>query len=58
MLTSVTLKNFGPLKDIQWNNLAPINVILGGNGQGKTFLLKALYASVKVTFPTFILRMC
>ncbi len=47
MLTSVTLKNFGPLKDIQWNNLAPINVILGGNGQGKTFLLKALYASVK-----------
>lgn len=47
MLSSVTLKNFGPLENICWENLANINLVLGGNGQGKTILLKAIYASVK-----------
>lgn len=47
MISSTTLKNFGPLEDIHWNNLANINLILGKNGQGKTFLLKALYVAIK-----------
>ena len=47
MITSVVLKNFGPLESIEWNCLAKINLVLGGNGQGKTFLLKALYAAIK-----------
>lgn len=32
MISSTTLKNFGPLEDIHWNNLANINLILGKNG--------------------------
>ena len=47
MITSVVLKNFGPLEKIEWANLAKINLVLGGNGQGKTFLLKAMYAAIK-----------
>lgn len=47
MITSVALKNFGPLENIEWANLANINLVLGGNGQGKTFLLKAMYAVIK-----------
>lgn len=47
MITSVVLKNFGPLESIEWDNLAKINLVLGGNGQGKTFLLKAMYAAIK-----------
>lgn len=47
MITSVELKNFGPLESIKWGNLAHINLVLGGNGQGKTFLLKAMYVAMK-----------
>lgn len=47
MITSVALKNFGPLESVEWNCLAKINLVLGGNGQGKTFLLKAMYAAIK-----------
>jgi AAA15 family ATPase/GTPase len=47
MLGAVTLKNFGPVESLEWNNLSKINVVLGCNGSGKTFLLKAMYVSVK-----------
>ena len=47
MITSVMLKNFGPLKNIEWNNLGKINIIIGKNGVGKTFLLKSIYTAVK-----------
>ncbi len=47
MLTSVELQNFGPLAHVQWPALGKINLIIGANGKGKTFLLKALYAAVK-----------
>ena len=47
MITSVVLNKFGPLEGIEWNNLAKINLVLGGNGQGKTFLLKAMYVAIK-----------
>lgn len=46
-LTSVELTNFGPLQKVVWPDLADINLIIGTNGSGKTFLLKALYASIK-----------
>jgi len=52
MINSVKLKNFGLIKDLEWNNLSNINVIVGTNGTGKTFLMKALYASLK-TLETF-----
>ncbi|MFN7310421.1 MAG: AAA family ATPase [Vampirovibrionales bacterium] len=44
---SIHIKNFGPLKDLKWDHLGGINLIVGENGSGKTFLLKALYATIK-----------
>ncbi len=47
MLNRVILKNFGPLTSLDWPNLEKINLIIGGNGTGKTFLLKALYSAIR-----------
>ncbi len=47
MLTGLELQNFGPLRDLHWPGLGKINLIIGANGKGKTFLLKALYAGVR-----------
>ncbi|HPR96756.1 MAG TPA: ATP-binding protein [Thermotogota bacterium] len=47
MIQSVKMKNFGPLRDFEYNNFANINLIIGENGSGKTFLLKALYTAIK-----------
>lgn len=47
MLNSVELQNFGPLRSLLWPKLGKINLIIGANGQGKTFLLKTLYSAVK-----------
>jgi len=47
MLNSVELKNFGPLTTIDWSNLGKINLIIGENACGKTFLLKTLYSAMR-----------
>jgi AAA15 family ATPase/GTPase len=47
MINKIKLKNFGNNKNIEWNNLSNINLIIGANGSGKSFLLKALYCSIK-----------
>jgi energy-coupling factor transporter ATP-binding protein EcfA2 len=47
MINRVELKNFGPLTEIDWENLGKINLVIGGNGSGKTFLLKALYSAMR-----------
>lgn len=47
-ISSCNLRNFGPIKSLDWNNLGGINLIIGGNGSGKTFLLKSLYTAIKV----------
>lgn len=47
MLNSVELDNFGPLRHIRWGKLSNINLIIGANSSGKTFLLKALYCSMR-----------
>jgi energy-coupling factor transporter ATP-binding protein EcfA2 len=47
MIESVELNNFGPIADFAWRDLAPINLVIGRNGTGKTFLLKALYCALR-----------
>lgn len=43
MLNQIEFKNFGPISSLRRSNLGQINLVIGGNGSGKTFLLKALY---------------
>lgn len=47
MLNRIELHNFGPLMDLDWRGLGSINLVMGGNGSGKTFLLKALYSAMR-----------
>ncbi|MDO4786270.1 MAG: ATP-binding protein [Fretibacterium sp.] len=47
MLNSVKINNFGPLACLDWSNLGSINLVIGGNGSGKTFLLKVLYSALR-----------
>lgn len=47
MLNSVVLKNYGPLEELSWSGLSKINLVIGRNGSGKTFLLKALYSAIR-----------
>ncbi|MFZ2727323.1 MAG: ATP-binding protein [Methylococcaceae bacterium] len=47
MINSVELKNFGPIEQLDWQNLGKINLIIGNNGCGKSFILKGLYSAVK-----------
>lgn len=48
MLNDIRIKNFGPLTDLAWPNPSPqVNVVIGENSSGKTFLLKALYSAVR-----------
>lgn len=47
MIKGVQLKNFGPLSSFSWDDLRGINLVIGPNGCGKTFLLKMLYATMK-----------
>lgn len=48
MINQIKLDNFGPLTGINWSELGKINLVIGGNGSGKTFLLKAIYSSLRM----------
>ena len=47
MINSVQLENFGPISLLDWQGLGQINLVIGNNGSGKTFLLKAIYTAVR-----------
>ena len=47
MIKSIDISSFGPINHLECDNLGQINLFIGHNGSGKTFLLKALYASLK-----------
>jgi AAA15 family ATPase/GTPase len=47
MITKLELQNFGPLPMIRWEGLQNINLIIGKNSSGKTFLLKAIYCAMR-----------
>lgn len=41
------LNNYGPLPSFHTDRISNINLVIGENGTGKTFFLKALYSAVK-----------
>ncbi|MEI6756631.1 MAG: ATP-binding protein [Chlorobium sp.] len=47
MIKSFDIKNFGPLSSVQGECLGKLNLVIGANSTGKTFLLKALYAMIR-----------
>ena len=47
MLNNITIENFGPLTEMAWSDVGKINLVIGANDTGKTFLLKALYTAVR-----------
>lgn len=47
MIRNISVKSFGPIEDVKCERLCNINLLIGRNGAGKTFLLKGLYAALK-----------
>lgn len=47
MIESISLQNYGSHQSIDWTSLGKINLVIGANGRGKSFLLKALYTAMK-----------
>ncbi|HDY7617373.1 TPA: ATP-binding protein [Vibrio vulnificus] len=47
MIKEFRLKDYGPIVEAQGQALGNINLILGENSTGKTFLLKALYSAIR-----------
>ncbi|EIT7125978.1 ATP-binding protein [Vibrio parahaemolyticus] len=47
MISDFKLENYGPIVEATGKGLGKINLILGENSTGKTFLLKALYSAIR-----------
>lgn len=47
MIKNFDLENFGPLEKVVGKNLSSINLFIGANSSGKTFMLKALYSAIR-----------
>lgn len=47
MIKDFSLENYGPITQAKGSNLGSINLFLGANSTGKTFLLKALYSTIR-----------
>lgn len=47
MIERLQLKNYGMHHKIDWNKLGKINLLIGENGTGKTFIMKAMYTALK-----------
>lgn len=47
MIQRISISNLGPISTLNCSSLSNINLIIGPNGSGKTFLLKVLYSSLK-----------
>ena len=47
MIKNITITSFGPIRNAECDGLGQINLFIGHNGSGKTFLLKALYSALK-----------
>lgn len=47
MIENIRIANFGPIDNLEWKNLSNINLIIGRNSSGKTFLLKSIYSAIR-----------
>lgn len=47
MIESISLRNYGGHQTVDWDSLGNINLIIGTNGRGKSFILKAIYTAMK-----------
>ena len=46
-IEAVTIKNVGNIEELAFDRFRSVNLIIGENGTGKTFLLKTLYSALK-----------
>lgn len=46
-IQSIKLRNYGNISSLNFHNLSRINIVVGENSTGKTFLLKALYSAIR-----------
>ncbi|NPV39564.1 hypothetical protein BREVNS_2102 [Brevinematales bacterium NS] len=46
-IKEIFVENLGPIECLKWENVGKINLFIGENACGKTFLLKALYVFVR-----------
>lgn len=56
MIRSIDLRNFRCYRQLEVNNLARLNVIVGDNGVGKTTLLESIFLPL-ATSPEIALRL-
>jgi len=47
MIDTIEIDNFGAIEKLTWQKLGKINLVIGNNGTGKTFLLKSLYSAMR-----------
>ena len=47
MINALSLENFGPILKLDWSGLGCVNLVIGNNGLGKSFILKAMYSAVR-----------
>lgn len=47
MIQGISIKNLGTIDNIDFDKFQNINLIIGENGTGKSFLLKSLYSAMK-----------
>lgn len=47
MIKTIDISNLGAIKRVQADNLGGINLVIGLNQSGKTFILKALFSALK-----------
>lgn len=47
MIDRLIIKEFGPIEELDVQKLGPINIFIGANGSGKSFVLKAIYSGIK-----------
>lgn len=47
MIEKISIRNFGKLKELTDIPCGQVNLVLGSNGAGKTFMLKALYSAMR-----------